>query len=76
MLVRNNNCAGITAIRPGPYHISRLRNTSKIARFGCSAREGEKKERLDKTKTGQKIMRKKEVNTRSNHGGKFDSRNL
>jgi len=54
MPVRNKNCAGISAIRPGPYHISRMKNISRIARFGCSAKEGEKKKRRDKTKTGQK----------------------
>jgi hypothetical protein len=54
MAVRNKNCAGISAVRPGPYHVSRMKNNSKIARSGCSTKEGEKKERRDKTKIGQK----------------------
>lgn len=54
MHVRNKNCAGISAIRPGPYHMSRMKNTYTIARFGCSSKEGEKKERHDTIKTGEK----------------------
>jgi hypothetical protein len=34
--------------------MSGMKNTSTIARFGCSSKEGEKKERHDKTKTGEK----------------------